>query len=84
MTPPRLAHTSLGYEYARCRAGGDDSTVYVHQLVAILAGADPREVFDPDVDVHHRNSVPWDNRPENVELRGSREHRTGHLQGVEA
>lgn len=78
-----LAHTGLGYEYFRCRARGDDSTVYVHQLVAILAGEDPAEVFDENVDVHHRNTVPWDNRPENVELRDAREHRCDHI-GQEA
>jgi hypothetical protein len=80
----KIAQTSLGYEYFRCRAGGDDSTVYVHQLAAILGGADPRDVFDPDVDVHHETKVPWDNRPDALELRDAREHRESHLQGAVA
>lgn len=78
-----LAHTALGYEYFRCRAGDDDSTVYVHQLVAILDGEEPAAVFAPHHDVHHRNHVPWDNRPGNVELDDSRDHRVSHLDGRE-
>lgn len=75
-----LAHTSLGYEYFRCRRGDDDSTVYVHQLVALLDDVDPSIVFAPDHDVHHVNHVPWDNRPSNLELRDAIEHRTEHLE----
>jgi hypothetical protein len=73
--------TGLGYEYVRCRAAGDDATVYVHQLVAITAGADPRDVFSPDFDVHHENHIPWDNRPGNLDLEHSKPHRRGHLDG---
>jgi len=78
-----LHHTGLGYEYVRDRAGGEDVTVYVHQLVAILGGADPEDVFDEDVDVHHRNHIPWDNRSANLDLEDSRDHRCAHLQDRE-
>lgn len=76
-----LQMTGLGYEYVRDRAGGDDETVYVHQLVAITAGADPSRVFSPEVDVHHANHIPWDNRPGNLELKESGPHRRSHLHG---
>lgn len=77
-----IHHTGLGYEYVRDRAGGDDVTVYLHQLVALLHDdITPSQVFAPDHDVHHRNCIPWDNRPDNVELRESREHRLSHLAG---
>jgi len=81
MTAPRVHHTGLGYEYVRCRCHGDDSTVYVHQLVAILAGESPDDVFSEGYDVHHANHIPWDNRPENVVLEESEQHRIGHLEG---
>lgn len=71
--------TGLGYEYVRSRAAGDDATVYVHQLVAITAGADPRRVFSPDLDVHHENHIPWDNRSGNLVLEEADSHRRGHL-----
>lgn len=73
--------TGLGYEYVRDRAGDADQTVYVHQLVVIAAGADPRSVFGPRVDVHHRNHIPWDNRPANLELEEANPHRRAHLDG---
>lgn len=76
-----LQHTGLGYEYFRCRAGSDDSTVYVHQLLAIAAGADPVRVFDPDHDVHHESTIPWDNRPGNLTVEDARDHRVSHLEG---
>jgi hypothetical protein len=75
--------TGLGYEYVRSRAAGDDATVYVHQLVAIIAGADPRRVFSPHLDVHHENHIPWDNRPENLALEEANPHRRAHLEGRE-
>jgi hypothetical protein len=73
--------TGLGYEYLRSRAAGDDATVYVHQLVVITAGADPRRVFSPDLDVPHENHIPWDNRPGNLVLEDADSHRHGHLDG---
>ncbi|MBV0903932.1 hypothetical protein [Haloarcula salina] len=77
-----IQHTGLGYEYIRDRAGGDDVTVYVHQLVALLRDdVDPSQVFAPDHEVHHVDHIPWHNTPQNLELRESREHRVGHLSG---
>ena len=71
-------HVTLeGYIYYRCRAAGSDDTVYEHQLVAIAEGADPREVFNGH-HVHHRNGVPWDNRPSNLEVRDPRDHGLKH------
>lgn len=54
INPPALYSTAPGYKYFRCRANGDDSTVYVHQLCAIAGGADPHDVFSDSFDVHHR------------------------------
>ena len=76
----KICYTGLGYEYVRCRAAGSDDTVYIHQLVALL-DEDPAEVFSPDVDVHHCNHLPWDNRPANLRLKDARDHRVGHLDG---
>lgn len=56
---PPVDRTGIGYNYVRCRAGGDDSTVYIHQLCAIADGADPRDVFSDDYDTHHRPLDHW-------------------------
>lgn len=75
------AQTGEGYVYYRDRSGGEDVTVYEHQLVALLEH-EPREVFDPAVDVHHTElRIPWANWPDNVSPEDAYEHRVGHLQG---
>jgi len=75
MTPkPSPSMTGSGYVYYRCRAAGTDDTVYVHQLAAILGGADPREVFDPTREVHHESGIPWDNRPSNLSVEEREDH----------
>lgn len=65
---PKLSITGLGYEYVRCQRGEYDDTVYIHQLCAIAAGADPYDVFDPKYEIEHLCPIPWLNTPENVEL----------------
>lgn len=79
--PPNPAATADGYVYYRCRAGDDDSTVYVHQLCAVAAGYDPDVIWSDDWDVHHRVPIPWLNFPVNVELREAEDHRTRSLEG---
>ena len=69
-----VSQTGLGYRYVRCRANGDDSTVYIHQLTACV-DHDPRDVFSPRYDVHHRIPIPWLNIPGNLELQPAYDHR---------
>jgi transposase len=59
--------------YEKWRAG--ESSVYVHRLLAVSEyGVD--EVKDKVV--HHVNGVPWDNRPENIEVLQKSDHHTEH------
>jgi len=63
-----------GYSYAGC--GVSDDQVAMHRLLAVAEyGLD--EVIGKDV--HHKNGVPWDNRPENIELLTRSEHQTLHM-----
>jgi len=68
-----------GYESAQVRAppGADNKTdvVKIHQLVAIAEGADPEKIFSNGAyQCHHKNKIPWDNRPENIEVLSQEEH----------
>ena len=66
---------SGGYEAWVVRDGGVSKPIRHHRLLAIAAGYDANDVFSGDYDVHHLNDIPWDNRPENVALLDSDEHR---------
>lgn len=65
-----------GYEVWNTGHGGDQWTVRVHRLLAVsMFGFDAVA----DKDVHHRNGVPWDNRPENLEVVEHGDHTSMHL-----
>jgi len=67
-----------GYEVIGHTYRGENSLVYVHQIVAIAGGADPHKVFSGDYDSHHKNGIKYDNRPENIELMTREEHMRHH------
>lgn len=64
--PPSITQTGHGYAYARSWYGGEDVTVYLHQLCAIAGGADPEWVFSELTDVHHRPLDEWLDLDEDV------------------
>jgi len=59
-----------GYE----RIANSSEIVGVHQLVAIANGQNPHKVFADGIDVHHKTNVPWDNRPDNLDVLSHSEH----------
>lgn len=64
-----------GYEIVKSESRGEVDSTVVHRLVAVADGADPYKVFSgKDYHVHHKNSIPWDNRPANLEVMTAREH----------
>lgn len=53
--------------------------IRVHQLLAIAEGVDPHKVFSGgEFHVHHRNGIPWDNRPDNIEVLDESGHHKLH------
>lgn len=84
--PPSIHTTEHGYQYVRCRIGGDN-TCYIHQLTIIADGADPHDVFSDQYDVHHLISPPHNfdapklDFPENLVLVPRWEHRNAELHG---
>jgi transcriptional regulator with XRE-family HTH domain len=51
----------------------------VHQLLAIANGESAERMFsDGECQLHYKNHIPWDNRPENIELLSASEHARHH------
>jgi len=73
--------STLGYErwvgYSS-NDGSEQERLYHHRLLAVAEYG-----FDAvcGMDVHHRNGIPWDNRPENIELMTRAEHTKHHSNG---
>ena len=61
--------------YERAKSGNDE--IRLHRLIAIADGADPYEIFN-GANVHHKNGIKWDNRPENLEVLDHGVHRQIH------
>jgi transposase-like protein len=58
---------------------GPHSTVLIHRFVAFATGKMSfEELCDPNIIVHHRTNVGWDNRPENLEVMTRSEHMKIH------
>lgn len=71
---PWFKVNSGGYEVAQSwnRHTGREE-VSIHRLLAYSMGMEIE-----DKDVHHKNGVPWDNRPDNIEALTRKEHRRIH------
>jgi len=63
-------HTD-GYEYAQTQIGGEKEHVYLHRLLAV---AEYGIEAVKDKHVHHENKIPWDNRPENIQVLPAGDH----------
>lgn len=63
------------YEYIKCQFEDEQKYVPVHRLVAVAEfGIEAVK----NMETHHKNDVSWDNRPDNIMLLSSEEHRKRH------
>jgi hypothetical protein len=70
---PACYYWKNGYEVSS--SGFDDNDVYIHRLIAVAKyGVDEVK----NMEVHHKNEIRWDNRPENLELMTPEEHMKHH------
>lgn len=68
--------TKQGYVMVRTTKGGEPLTAAMHRLLAVSEyGFEAIE----DKIVHHKNKIPWDNRPDNIELTTQSEHAKHHV-----
>lgn len=78
--PASYCITNRGYEEAVSMTEDGVRSMYIHRLVAIAEyGAEAVK----DKIVHHRNGIPWDNRPENLKLMTQSEHATVHAGDID-
>ncbi|WP_226041225.1 HNH endonuclease [Natrinema sp. DC36] len=75
LRPATFETSEQGYEWWRADTSDDVLRVYVHRLLAVSEhGFD--EVTSSDI--HHKNGIRWDNRPDNIDVKGVSEHRRHH------
>lgn len=72
LTNPSVQTNTYGHEYTSSQS----ENVYIHRLLAVAEYGIERVKGN---DVHHINGVPWDNRPENIEVVSREEHNQKHL-----
>ena len=70
--PPHLETDTRGYRRWRHEYNGKNDTVYVHRLLAVSEFG-----FDAvaNMEIHHKNNCPLDNRLENIEVLSPSDHR---------
>lgn len=73
--PVPLRRVERGYECWEHKYDNEVSPVLVHRLLAVAEFG-----FDSVVDkqVHHKNGIPWDNRPDNIQVVTVRDHARIH------
>lgn len=62
----------------RPRIHVDGHRFHVHKAIALAKGHSIEEVFSEGTAVHHVNGLPWDNRPENIQVMDDGEHTRLH------
>ncbi len=78
---PYFRTKNTGYEVVGSWNGerGVSDRVYIHRLLAYLeVGIENLE----EMYIHHKNRIPWDNRPDNIEVMTPEEH--GKIHGGDA
>jgi len=75
---PEFRTGDFGYNLVISRCDGERSQVKLSRLLAVAEyGFDAVE----GKHVHHKNKIPWDDRPENIELLEPSEHAEHHSRG---
>jgi len=73
--PPRVRTEKRGYEVVENVFKGEKYYLRLHRL--IYAAEHGTDAVDGKV-VHHKNGIPWDNRPQNLEAMTAEEHGRHH------
>lgn len=66
------------YSWTSRDPDGKQRGVKVHRLIAIAEHGVDAVVGNH---VHHKNGIPWDNRPSNLEIKTPEKHHSDHMEG---
>lgn len=67
------------YELIRTNVDGEQCVIRLHRLIAVAHGIlDPEDMFNPEIDVHHKSRHGLDNRPGNLEALEHGDHTLHH------
>lgn len=77
--PPKMHTSQDGYERFKVKSNGGSVSFAHHRLIAVAEYG-----FDEVADkvVHHKKNIPWDNRPDNLELMDQSAHVREHLEEI--
>lgn len=79
---PTFYTDTRGYERVHHQYEYNVTPITVHRAVALAQGKlDFSDFAAGEKNVHHKNGIPWDNRPENLEVMTHEEHSRHH--GIE-
>lgn len=77
--PLKVKTDKDGYERVDTKVNGEPLSFAHHRLIMVAEhGFDALE----ENIVHHKNEIPWDNRPENLELMEQSEHVREHFEEI--
>ena len=77
--PLNLRTDDQGYEYFQTKVHGESKRVAHHRLIAVSHYG--LEAVKGNI-VHHKSNIPWDNRPENLELMSQSAHVSEHHEEI--
>lgn len=77
--PPYIGTNENGYLICHHEHRGEDYQFVIHRLI-MVAEHGFKSLYGKSV--HHKNEIPWDNRPGNLKLMESKEHKSHHNNGV--
>jgi len=77
--PLNIETSRDGYERFQTKVHGENQSFAHHRLIAVAKHG--FEALSGNI-VHHKNGVPWDNRPENLALMPQSEHVREHFEQI--